>query len=48
MDIAVGLPGIALCNECEEADCQPVGGEHVEGEASWQNECQRDDAYDSQ
>lgn len=46
-DVAVGLPGIALCNECEESDCKPVSNEHVDGEASWQNECQRDDAYGS-
>ena len=46
-DVAVGLPGIALCDECEGSDCQPVSGEYARGEASWQNQCQRDGAYDS-
>lgn len=44
MDIAMGLYGIAMCRECDAAGCQPLSSFH--DWSSWQNECQRPDAYE--
>jgi hypothetical protein len=43
MDIAIGELG-ALCNDCEEAECEPLPLTPFPGMLSM-FECQRDDAY---
>jgi hypothetical protein len=45
MNLTIGIPGIELCLECGEADCQPQGNDYADGAASWQNECQVEGAY---
>jgi hypothetical protein len=42
-DVVVGFRFITMCTACDDADCQPLSSFHDRD--SWQNECQRPDAY---